>query len=1189
MKNVFLLLLVFLGGFLLPFTVQAQISYGGTPPSFDFQDYRFSPPLYEAVVDFDVKKLIEEDKEYENSGNPLRCAKNIPVHLDAINNGEWFTLPDGTWIWQLEIYAPDALAILLQYEKFIIPEGGKLFLYNPEKSKILGAYTEKTNTKGAEFATELVGGDRIILEYVAPPTDEMLIPQIEITGVGYGYNHIIVTHSRAGESESCMININCSEGYDWQTQKKGVARTLTPINTPEGTGWYLCSGTLINNTACNLDPLYLSAHHCFYDKEYEVYANFSLMIFYFNYEDPDCPRLTINPQNNTMTGSESLVLLNSKGYSDGALLRLNNNVPEKYGVYFNGWDKRNVAATSGVCIHHPAGDVKKISTFTSNANAVTWNGQYGPGATNAAWNVIFSATANGRSVTEGGSSGSPLFNQNKLVVGTLTGGNSSCALPNGSNVYGAFWYHWDQSSNPQQRMKQYLDPAGTGVETLRGISHPTSVDFYPDEEEFFVVRPVQFVNNSVNDISWEWSFPGGNPTSSTEKTPPSVIYNTSGTYTASLIINKGLGDESAKEFTFNVVVKENLCPEEKVIGSSSEQTQFPLGAENRQIFSSSIYKANELNLDSRGYINKISWNTANASSTQRKVYIYLKETDNNYFTEANSWADEITNAVLVYETPSDWISNSGWVTFDLIKPFKYSGSKNLKVIVRTLSAASQGYINSNCYYTMSANSHQQWIADTGTIPGTSGEINSRRSNIKFNIDIPCGFSNIVADFSMNNSIENTLEIYRDDIVSFKDLSIGPAVNWNWTFEGGTPNTSLVANPNILFHNKGTFNVKLSVNNTLGSDSKNKTIIVKTKNPEPNFISISETGLTTYPNYGQLFSKLGGEVTLIDVTKNYNDTRIWQLHGLNSVPYRDSIITAIYPNCDAVTNYSISLQATNEAGTVTKRKNDFIQLGGSSKVWNIPLGDNGDNYFISSEGNYLTGVNADFSGIAEKFTTNFGGQIHNVQLMIKAMEGDVANRSYYVTIYSNSNGKPGSAIVSPKTVKGSDINPNGYTRIDFDPPINVTGTFYVVLSGLSTNAAKIAIASSNENDKCTVFGYFRSGGWGLLSDFYKTMGNVSLNVIPHFTCEGDDFNENIDLKSISSYSIYPNPINDSFVIKGEDRIHAAYIKDIQGRMIYSLTDINKNEINISSNNWAKGIYLLTIKTDNGVYSYKLIKN
>jgi hypothetical protein len=284
-----------------------------------------------------------------------------------------------------------------------------------------------------------------------------------------------------------------------------------------------------------------------------------------------------------------------------------------------------------------------------------------------------------------------------------------------------------------------------------------------------------------------------------------------------------------------------------------------------------------------------------------------------------------------------------------------------------------------------------------------------------------------------------------------------------------------------------------------------------------------------------------------------------------------------------------LQATNEAGTVTKRKNDFIQLGGSSKVWNIPLGDNGDNYFISSEGNYLTGVNADFSGIAEKFTTSFGGQIHNVQLMLKAMEGNVANRTYYVTIYSNSNGKPGAAIVTPKTIKGSDINPNGYTRIDFDPPINVTGTFYVVLSGLSTNAAKIAIASSNENDKCTVFGYFRSGGWGLLSDFYKTMGNVSLNVIPHFTCEGDDFNENIDLKSISSHVIYPNPIDNSFVIKGENRILAVQIKDIQGRMIYSLTDINKNEINISSNNWEKGIYLLMIKTDNGVYSYKLIKN
>ncbi len=48
---------------------------------------------------------------------------------------------------------------------FVIPEGGKLFIYNAEKTHLLGAYTSQTNPKGEAFATEFVAGDDITLEY----------------------------------------------------------------------------------------------------------------------------------------------------------------------------------------------------------------------------------------------------------------------------------------------------------------------------------------------------------------------------------------------------------------------------------------------------------------------------------------------------------------------------------------------------------------------------------------------------------------------------------------------------------------------------------------------------------------------------------------------------------------------------------------------------------------------------------------------------------------------------------------------------------------------------------------------------------------------------------------------------------------------------------------------------------------
>jgi hypothetical protein len=152
------------------------------------------------------------------------------------------------------------------------------------------------------------------------------------------------------------------------------------------------------------------------------------------------------------------------------LLLLTQDIPDSYYTYYNGWDRRETAATSGVGIHHPGGGYKKISTFTGRAMSETWADENdNEGAGNAHWNVIFDETANGVSITQGGSSGSPLFNQDKRIVGTLSGGNSECDNPKGLNLYGKLSYHWDKYGNkPAERMDVWLDPAGTKAQTLNG-------------------------------------------------------------------------------------------------------------------------------------------------------------------------------------------------------------------------------------------------------------------------------------------------------------------------------------------------------------------------------------------------------------------------------------------------------------------------------------------------------------------------------------------------------------------------------------------------------------------------------------------------------------------------------------------------------------------------------------------------
>ena len=148
----------------------------------------------------------------------------------------------------------------------------------------------------------------------------------------------------------------------------------------------------------------------------------------FNYEASLCGG-TSGSTNQSITGCSLLAHdtygMNSQG-SDFYLVRLNNNVPNTYQPYFNGWNRNNTGATSGVGIHHPDGDIKKISTFTQAATNYFTNH----------WLIKWAQTVTNHSVTEGGSSGSPLYNQSGLVVGTLTGGGSFCATPNDPDIYG---------------------------------------------------------------------------------------------------------------------------------------------------------------------------------------------------------------------------------------------------------------------------------------------------------------------------------------------------------------------------------------------------------------------------------------------------------------------------------------------------------------------------------------------------------------------------------------------------------------------------------------------------------------------------------------------------------------------------------------------------------------------------------
>jgi hypothetical protein len=87
---------------------------------------------------------------------------------------------------------------------------------------------------------------------------------------------------------------------------------------------------------------------------------------------------------------------------------------------------------------------------------------------------LWAETENGWGVTEGGSSGSPIFDVYGRIIGTLTGGQASCTSTQAPDYYGKFSYHWDSNGiQDTQQLKPWLDPDNTGLTSMSGTVRDT--------------------------------------------------------------------------------------------------------------------------------------------------------------------------------------------------------------------------------------------------------------------------------------------------------------------------------------------------------------------------------------------------------------------------------------------------------------------------------------------------------------------------------------------------------------------------------------------------------------------------------------------------------------------------------------------------------------------------------------------
>ena len=454
----------------------------------------------------DVEKLLKEDVEMAGEDVPYRFGYGFETSY-TLDNGEWEDEDEGR-LWSLRFKSNEAVSLNFVFEDFSLPDGAYLNIVNSDETIVYGPVTSENIPKDGYFLTDIIP-DSLVTIYLFEPDSQVGKSTLKIKKVVHGYQNFFVINDDNGDpGSSAPCNIPVENAFpNFEKEANAVALILLE----DGTSW--CSGSLVISTDLSFKPYLLTAFHCI-NTEWNPNTNIPTDMVASSAEKANVNHWAIKfgyRQQSTYAITFNGAIFRSGWFdSDFALVELYENAKQFAHLTWLGWDKTGNVPSSGVGIHHPKGDYMKISIDNDPSQTSMWvDGSY-PNNGTLHWLEHWDS-----GIVQGGSSGSPLLNESKRVVGQLHG----VIYENGHDVYTLLYYpclinyasygmfnlSWTGGGTNSTRLSNWLDPIGTNQSTIDSY-HPISIA----GDDIICSYKNYYIQNLPSGASVQWSVSNSN-------------------------------------------------------------------------------------------------------------------------------------------------------------------------------------------------------------------------------------------------------------------------------------------------------------------------------------------------------------------------------------------------------------------------------------------------------------------------------------------------------------------------------------------------------------------------------------------------------------------------------------------------------------------------------------------------------